>query len=66
MREKNPPCAGVVILPCGQGEGVTSSVVQQGSSEVGTGPALAKQGGWHQGVESRVSQPCSHGDSAVR
>lgn len=63
MREKNSLCAGVDLLLSGQGEGGTTSVVEQGSSEVGTGPGLAKEGGCCQGVESKVfSQLCSHGD----
>lgn len=67
-RKKIPLCARVAVLACGQGEGVifTVCVVQQGSSEVGTGRGLAKEGaGWYQGMESKVSQPCSHGDSLL-
>lgn len=65
MGEENPLCAGVALLAFGQGEGVTTSMVQQGSSEVGTGPGLVKEGGWYRGMESKVPQPCSHGDSLL-
>lgn len=34
-----------LLLAFGQGEGVTTSVVQQSSSEGSTGPGLAKEGG---------------------